>query len=112
MIQGGDFVNGDGTGQASIYGTPTFADESFLHKHTLGALSSAHSGRKNENGCQFFIITAPQGADWLDGKHVVFGRVLDAASMMTVRKVDAAPVSGGSNNKPRIPIRIVQCGEL
>jgi peptidyl-prolyl isomerase H (cyclophilin H) len=106
MVQGGDFLNHDGTGKTSIYG-PSFADENFIHKHDQpGMLSSANSG-PNTNGCQFFITCAK--ADWLDGKHIVFGKVLDADSMLTVRKCEAAPVSG---TEPRIPIRVVQCGEL
>uniref|UniRef100_A0A7S4NJN1 Peptidyl-prolyl cis-trans isomerase n=2 Tax=Odontella aurita TaxID=265563 RepID=A0A7S4NJN1_9STRA len=110
MIQGGDFLNHDGTGKVSIYG-PSFADENFLHKHDRpGLLSMANSG-PNTNGCQFFLTTAKAG--WLDGKHVVFGRVLDADSMLTVRRVEAVPVSGsGGGNRPRMPVRVVQCGEL
>jgi peptidyl-prolyl isomerase H (cyclophilin H) len=107
MIQGGDFVNGDGTGTKSIYGTSTFEDENFLHTHVQpGMLSMANSG-KNTNACQFFITCG--AAEWLDGKHVVFGKVLDAPSMLTVRKCEAVPVTG---TKPRMPIRIVSCGEL
>jgi peptidyl-prolyl isomerase H (cyclophilin H) len=106
MLQGGDFVKGDGTGQNSIYGT-TFKDENFLHRHDQpGMLSMANSG-KNTNACQFFITLAK--ADWLNGVHVVFGKVLDAESMLTVRKCEAVPVS---NQKPRIPLRITECGEL
>lgn len=106
MIQGGDFINNDGTGKLSIYG-PSFGDENFSHKHDKpGMLSMANSG-PNSNGCQFFITCAK--ADWLDDKHVVFGQVLDGSSMLTVRKCEAAPVNG---TQPRIPLRIVQCGEL
>eukprot|EP00980_Cylindrotheca_fusiformis_P015859 scaffold4637_cov128-Cylindrotheca_fusiformis.AAC.30 len=106
MIQGGDFMNNDGTGKLSIYG-PSFPDENFKHKHDkAGILSMANSG-PNTNGCQFFITCAK--ADWLDGKHVVFGQVLDANSMLTVRKCEAVPVNGTT---PRIPLRILQCGEL
>mmetsp|Transcript_14928 Transcript_14928/g.27086 ORF Transcript_14928/g.27086 Transcript_14928/m.27086 type:complete len:203 (-) Transcript_14928:25-633(-) len=113
MIQGGDFLNHDGTGKTSIYGgSGGFEDESLDHyaggHNVPGLLSMANSG-PNTNGCQFFITCAK--ADWLDGKHVIFGKVLDADSMLTVRKCEAVPVVG-QNNKPRIPIRIVQCGEL
>uniref|UniRef100_A0A7S4SZZ8 Peptidyl-prolyl cis-trans isomerase n=1 Tax=Ditylum brightwellii TaxID=49249 RepID=A0A7S4SZZ8_9STRA len=110
MIQGGDFLQHDGTGKTSIYnGGSSFADENFMHTHSkAGMLSMANSG-PNTNGCQFFITCAK--TDWLDGKHVVFGRVLDAGSMLTVRKCEAVPVTG-DGNRPRMPLRIIQCGEL
>ena len=106
MAQGGDFVKGDGTGSLSIYGT-TYADEPFVAAHTgPGLLSSANAG-PNTNGCQFFVTTAK--ADWLDGKHVVFGRVV-GDGLLVVRKIEAVPTVAG--NKPRVPIVIVECGEL
>ena len=107
MIQGGDFLNKNGTGKTSIYGTSTFADENFIHKHNQpGMLSSANSG-PNTNGSQFFITLA--ATEWLDGKHVVFGKVLDNDSMLTVRKCEAVPVHGST---PQMPLKILQCGEL
>jgi peptidyl-prolyl isomerase H (cyclophilin H) len=112
MIQGGDVVNGDGTGKLSIYGDSGFPDETLHHQYTHGdqpgMLSMANSG-PNSNGSQFFITCAK--TPWLDGKHVVLGRVLDADSMRVVRKCEAVPVSG-SGNRPRLPLRIVECGEL
>lgn len=107
MIQAGDFIHNDGTGYTSIYNNGTmFADENFNLKHdTAGLLSMANSG-PNTNGCQFFITCAK--CSFLDNKHVVFGRVLDG--MLIVRKIENVPTI--SNNKPRLPVIISQCGEM
>eukprot|EP00850_Spirogloea_muscicola_P016645 SM000136S00191 [mRNA] locus=s136:399571:402366:+ [translate_table: standard] len=106
MIQGGDFLKGDGSGTVSIYGTK-FDDENFVAKHTgPGLLSSANSG-PNTNGCQFFITCGK--CDWLDNKHVVFGRVL-GEGLLVVRKVEN--VQTGPNNRPKLACIIAECGEM
>ncbi|KAF8344620.1 cyclophilin-like domain-containing protein [Amanita rubescens] len=105
MCQGGDFIKGDGTGSFSIYGDK-FPDENFTEKHAgPGLLSMANSG-PNTNGSQFFITTAK--CDFLDGKHVVFGRVIDG--VLTLRKIEH--VSTGPNNRPKLTVKIVECGEM
>ncbi|KAL2581621.1 hypothetical protein AAZV13_15G194700 [Glycine max] len=106
MIQDGDFVKGDGSGCVSIYGLK-FDDENFTAKHTgPGLLSMANSG-PNTNGCQFFITCAK--CDWLDKKHVVFGRVL-GDGLLVVRKIEN--VATRPNNRPKLACVIAECGEM
>lgn len=108
MVQGGDFLHGDGTGSTCIYGTKSFADENFTLKHdTEGLLSMANAG-PNTNGSQFFITTVP--TPFLDGKHVVFGKVVDG--MDVVKKMEATKTGRRGKDVPDLDVVVGLCGEM
>lgn len=104
MCQGGDFTNQNGTGGKSIYGAK-FADENFTLKHTQpGLLSMANAG-PGTNGSQFFLTTVP--CPWLDGKHVVFGKVVEG--MEVVKAIEGFGSQSGATKKK---IVVAESGQL
>lgn len=104
MAQGGDFTRGNGTGGESIYGEK-FADENFKKKHDKpGLLSMANAG-PDTNGSQFFLTFVE--TPWLDGKHVVFGEVVEGLEVLKLLEAQ-----GSDSGKTKVPVTITDSGQL
>ena len=105
MIQGGDYINSNGTGTNSIYGN-NFDDENFIKKHDAKYILSMANAGPNTNGCQFFITLniLPN----LDNKHVVFGYINDNLSKDIIDKLGKVNID--ENDKPIIDCTIIDCG--
>ncbi|KAJ3754635.1 cyclophilin-like domain-containing protein [Lentinula raphanica] len=106
MIQGGDFTKRNGTGGESIYGG-MFADEDLTLPLDSEALLCMANRGPNTNGSQFFITLRP--CPHLNGKHVVFGRVLKGYDEV-VKKIADVPVN--EKDTPLSAVVIHNCGEL
>jgi peptidyl-prolyl cis-trans isomerase B (cyclophilin B) len=102
MIQGGD-PTGTGRGGPGY----TFEDEINDNKIVRGALAMANAG-PNTNGSQFFIVTT-DAAPWLDGKHTVFGRVVDG--MDVVDKIEASDTDSADRPREDATIESVSLSE-
>lgn len=105
VMQGGDFVFGNGSGGESIFSGKKFKDErpGLMLKHNRrGILSMGNSG-KNSNTSQFFITFAP--APQCDGKHVIFGEVVSGWNV-----ISAVEEIGSKGGTPTVPVKITACG--
>ena len=104
MAQGGDITKGDGTGGQSIWGKK-FPDENFDLTHSKDHVVSMANSGADTNGSQFFITF--QKTPWLDGKHVVFGEVIDG--FKTLHQMEAV---GTTQGKPKQPVKITKAGVI
>ncbi|XP_009108691.1 peptidyl-prolyl cis-trans isomerase CYP21-1 [Brassica rapa] len=105
VVQGGDIIHGDGKGSESTYGG-TFPDENFKVKHSHAGVVAMGNTGPDSNGSQFFITTIK--ATWLEGEHVVFGKVIQGMDNVFAIEGGAGTYSG----KPRKKVVIADSGEI
>ncbi|MES1904472.1 MAG: hypothetical protein MHPSP_000398 [Paramarteilia canceri] len=107
IVQGGDFINHDGSGVTSIYGEKEFEDENFDVQHNAaGIISMANKNEPNTNGCQFLITCGP--CPKFDNHYVAFGQV-HPDSMYILQMIESVKVV---SSKPTTDIIIAECGEM
>jgi len=102
MVQGG-CPQGTGTGGPGY----TFEDEINAHRVERGAIAMANSG-PDTNGSQFFLVTT-DAAPWLDGKHTVFGRVVEG--MEAVDAIEGVPTDARDRPRDQQLIDRVELGD-
>lgn len=104
LIQGGDVVNGDGSGAISVYGQ-YFEDENTTNNHTgPGFLGMANRG-PDTNGCQFYVTA--MATPWLNGKHTIFGKVVEEQAI--IHAIEKSKTD--SDDRPLKPVVITECGD-
>ncbi|KAK7333268.1 hypothetical protein VNO80_30033 [Phaseolus coccineus] len=103
IVQGGDFVNRNGTGGESIYGSK-FPDESPVLKHDAPGLLSMAIANRDTLGSHFIINL--KADHHLDGNHVVFGRLVQGYNVLT-----KMGEMGDEEGHPTVIIKIIKCGE-
>ncbi|XP_031629018.1 peptidyl-prolyl cis-trans isomerase, rhodopsin-specific isozyme-like [Contarinia nasturtii] len=104
IIQGGDILSGDGRGSVSIYGK-YFEDENLTVDHSGPGLIGMANAAKDKNGCQFYITTME--SRWLNGKHTIFGKVVNGAAYVHVIEKSATDES----RRPIKDIVITKCSD-
>jgi len=111
ILQSGDFVFGNGSGEESIYNGKKFKDEKAglgLKHDKKGIVSMGNSG-KNSNTSQFFMTLGVHGAPQCDGRHVIFGGVVGGFDVLDAVNA-VARVEGGGGGEPLVPVSITACG--
>ena len=102
---GGDFIYGTGRGGESIYGGP-FPDENYTRRHSQAGVVSTYNQGCNSTTSQFLITF--KAVESLDSRFVVFGQVIQGISV--IRDIQKVPID--SNDRPLVPIRVFNCGEV
>ena len=104
MCQFGDTTKGNGYGGKSIYG-PKFDDENFKLKHDEPFLLTMANAGRDTNGSQVLLTLAK--CEWLDGKHVVFGRMIKGEE--TMQKIVEC---GNHSGRTAKDVTIMNCGQI
>lgn len=110
MLQGGDPLGQGIGGPGYEFDDEIHPELTFAQPYLLAMANAGIRGGKGTNGSQFFITTVP--TPWLQGKHTIFGEVVDEDSKRVVDAIEAVETDGRDKPLKDVVIESITVDEV